>query len=162
MATGSFWIAAVAALGLATAPAYAAGPWDSPRQAHVGSRAITVYHSPTCGCCKDWIAHLRRHGFEVSDVQRDDVMPTKRQLGLPDELASCHTAVIDGYVIEGHVPADDIKRLVADKPALAGLAVPGMPSGAPGMEQGGRRDPFAVLGFDRAGRIEPYSQYWKY
>lgn len=149
-------------LGVANMSAQAASPWDTARQGHTGSRDITVYHSPSCGCCKGWIEHLRAHGFSVNDVPRADVAPTKQQLGLPGELASCHTAVIDGYVIEGHVPADDIKRLVADKPALAGLAVPGMPVGSPGMEMGARKDPFTVLGFDRDGRVEPYSEYWKY
>ena len=147
---------------LATTPLLAASPWDLPRQGHEGSREITVYRSPTCGCCKGWIDHLRSHGFEVTDVQRDDVNSTKQQLGLPQELASCHTAVIDGYVVEGHVPADDIKRLVAEKPDLAGIAVPGMPVGPPGMEMGARKDPFAVIGFDREGRVEPYRQYWQY
>jgi hypothetical protein len=145
-----------------TAPLLAASPWDLPRQGHEGSREITVYRSESCGCCKGWIDHLRAHGFEVTDVLRDDVGPTKQQLGLPSELASCHTAVIDGYVVEGHVPADDIKRLVAEKPDLAGIAVPGMPVGPPGMEMGARKDPFAVIGFDREGRVEPYRQYWQY
>jgi len=140
----------------------AASPWDTARQSHAGSREITVYHSPSCGCCKGWIEHLRRHGFAVTGVERDDVVLTKQQLGLPGELASCHTAVIDGYVIEGHVPADDIKRLVAEKPAIAGLAVPGMPVGSPGMEMGSRKDPFTVIGFDREGQIEPFHEYWKY
>lgn len=150
------------ALLLAAVPLSAASPWEMPQREHQGAREITVYRSPACGCCKGWIDHLRAHGFEVTDVLRDDVGQTKAQLGLPGELASCHTAVVDGYVIEGHVPADDIKRLVAEKPPLAGLAVPGMPVGTPGMEMGERRDPFAVLGFDREGRVEPYRQYWKY
>ena len=147
---------------LATMPLLAASPWDAPAVEHQGSREITVYRSPTCGCCKGWIDHLRQHGFEVNDVQQADVNPTKAELGLPGELASCHTAVVDGYVIEGHVPADDIKRLVAEKPELAGLAVPGMPVGPPGMEMGERKDPFTVLGFRRDGQVEPYSEYWKY
>lgn len=149
-------------LATATLPLFAASPWDTPRRGHEGAREITVYRSPTCGCCKGWIDHLRAHGFEVTDVLRDDVNPTKQQLGLPQDLASCHTAVIDGYVIEGHVPADDIKRLVAEKPDLAGIAVPAMPVGTPGMEMGERKDPFAVIGFDREGRVEPYRQYWQY
>ena len=149
-------------LATATLPLLAASPWDTPRRGHEGAREITVYGSPTCGCCKGWIDHLRAHGFEVTDVLRDDVNPTKQQLGLPQDLASCHTAVIDGYVIEGHVPADDIKRLVAEKPDLAGIAVPAMPVGTPGMEMGERKDPFAVIGFDREGRVEPYRQYWQY
>ncbi len=144
------------------APLLAASPWDLPRQGHEGSRAITVYRSPSCGCCKGWIEHLQRHGFEVTDVLQDDVSPIKQQHGVTQELASCHTAVIDGYVIEGHVPADDIKRLVAEKPKLVGLSVPGMPVGTPGMEMGPRKDPFAVVGFDREGNVEPYRQYWQY
>jgi len=152
----------IAALFGLTGHAVAASPWDAARVEHAGTTAITVYRSPSCGCCSGWIEHLERHGFEVKDVKRDDVMPIKRQLGVTGELASCHTAVIDGYVIEGHVPADDIKRLVAEKPAVAGLTVPGMPTGAPGMEMGERKDPFAVLSFRRDGSVEPYSQYWSY
>jgi hypothetical protein len=149
-------------LSIATAPALAAGPWDTAKRGHSGSRDITVYRSPTCECCKDWLAHLRKHGFKVTDVSDRDMVVVKTELGLPMQLASCHTAVIGDYVIEGHVPADDIKRLVAEKSTLAGLAVPGMPTGAPGMQVGNKQDPFAVQAFDRAGNIEVYSQYWQY
>ncbi|HEY5719416.1 MAG TPA: DUF411 domain-containing protein [Gammaproteobacteria bacterium] len=159
--TRSLAVAGLLAL-FASFPAGAASPWDAAQVEHAGSREITVYRSPSCGCCKGWIDHLRTHGFEVSDVARDDVMPIKQQLGLPAALASCHTAVIDGYVIEGHVPADDIKRLLAQKPAVAGLAVPEMPMGPPGMEMGARKDPFAVLSFDRTGNVEAFNQYWNY
>ncbi len=102
--------------------------------AQVDGHEIVVYKSPTCGCCENWIDHLREHGFEVEAVDRDDLSATKTEYGVEPALQSCHTAVIDGYVIEGHVPADLIKRFVAEKPADAGLAVPGMPVGSPGME----------------------------
>ena len=121
---------------------------------------VTVYKSPTCGCCKKWISHLEDNGFRVKAVDMNSVMPIKRQYGIGNSTASCHTALIDGYVIEGHVPASDIKRLLKDKPGhIRGLAVPGMPVGSPGMEQGARKDPYAVLSIDKTGRTEVYSRH---
>ena len=107
---------------------------------------VTVYASPTCGCCSLWADHLRGHGFPVEQVAVDDVQAVKAQYGIPDSLQSCHTAVVDGYVVEGHVPAEDIVRLLAEQPEAAGLAVPGMPIGSPGMEVAGRpADRYDVL-----------------
>lgn len=123
--------------------------------------SITVYHSPSCGCCKDWIAHLKTHNFTVIDKPMDDVTPIKREHGLPPALESCHTALVDGYVIEGHVPADDIKRLLKTKPAIAGLSVPEMPHGTPGMETG-RKDPFQVISFDQQGSTAVFNAYQNY
>lgn len=97
---------------------------------------VIVYKTPTCGCCKAWVEHLRVAGFEVQVRDLADVTPEKQRLGVPPRLASCHTAVIDGYVIEGHVPAADVERLLATRPAVTGIAVPGMPMGSPGMEYG--------------------------
>lgn len=114
------------------------------------AQAITVYKSPTCGCCKKWISHLEANGFEVTAHDTYDMQSIKRQNGVADHLASCHTAIVNGYVIEGHVPADNIKRLLKEKPVAAGLTVPGMPMGSPGME-GPRKDPYNVLLFNRAG-----------
>jgi hypothetical protein len=96
--------------------------------------SITVNKTPYCGCCKQWMAHLQANGFTVSGKDVDDTAPVRASLGMPAKLGSCHTAVINGYVIEGHVPAEDIKRLLKEKPKALGLSVPGMPLGSPGME----------------------------
>ena len=95
---------------------------------------VTVNKTPYCGCCKQWIAHLKANGFAVTPNDVDDTAPVRASLGMPAKLGSCHTAVIGGYVIEGHVPAEDIKRLLKEKPDALGLSVPGMPLGSPGME----------------------------
>lgn len=113
---------------------------------------IEVVKSPYCGCCTQWVEHLRREGFEVRVVDTEDVTPTARRLGVPEDLRSCHTASIGGYAIEGHVPAADIRRLLAERPDAAGIAVPGMPIGSPGMEQGDMRQPYEVVLFRRDGR----------
>ena len=119
---------------------------------------ITVYKSPLCGCCTKWEKHMEANGFRVKSVKMDDVRPIKTRYGVAPSLASCHTAVIDGYVIEGHVPAADIKRMLKERPRIQGLAVPGMPSGSPGMEQG-YNDPYEVLSFDNAGNLSVYSKH---
>ena len=106
---------------------------------------VTVYKSPTCGCCTSWVEHLRESGFAVETVDTDDVQSVKAEHGVPQGLQSCHTGVVDGYVVEGHVPAADVKRLLAERPEAAGLAVPGMPVGSPGMEQGDTVQPYDVL-----------------
>lgn len=111
---------------------------------------LNVYKSPTCGCCGEWIKHMRANGFRVETHDVADVMPIKRRYGVPDELASCHTAVIAGYAIEGHVPAADVQKLLRERPKVRGLAVPGMVPGAPGMEQGPPQ-PYATLAFDDRG-----------
>lgn len=113
---------------------------------------ITVYKSPTCGCCTQWVEHLRRHGFSVDIVDREDQPAVKAEFGVPQDLEACHTAIMGDYVIEGHVPAADIRRLQQEKPAARGLAVPGMPMGSPGMEQDGMRERFAVVLFDDGSR----------
>ncbi|RED15915.1 DUF411 domain-containing protein [Parasphingopyxis lamellibrachiae] len=120
---------------------------------------MVVYKTPTCGCCGDWIDHLRGEGFGVRVHDVADTTPMAQRLGVPNTMRSCHTAEIDGYAIEGHVPAREIHRLLTERPEAAGLAVPGMPLGSPGMEMGDRRDAYAVLLFDRSGRIENYAQY---
>lgn len=121
---------------------------------------ITVYRSASCGCCKDWVSHLKKHDFKVEDVVSDDMNSVKKKLGLPAELASCHTGVIDGYIIEGHVPAQDIKQLINQKPDIAGLSVPQMPHGTPGMETG-RSDDFYVVAFDKRGNMGAFNHYKK-
>lgn len=119
---------------------------------------ITVYKSPLCGCCTKWEKHMEANGFRVKSVNVDDTRPTRTRYGVTPSLASCHTAVIDGYVVEGHVPAADIKRMLKERPRILGLAVPGMPSGSPGMEQG-YIDPYEVLTFDKAGNLSVYSKH---
>lgn len=111
---------------------------------------IMVYKGPACGCCGEWTKHLRASGFRVETRDVADMRAIRRQYGVPDALSSCHTAVVGGYAIEGHVPAQDIKRLVREKPKAIGLAVPGMVAGSPGMEQGSPQ-PYATLLFDQGG-----------
>lgn len=120
--------------------------------------AVTVYKSPSCGCCQKWIDHLEANGFEVEAHDVKNVNPIKREKGVPRELASCHTAEVNGYVIEGHVPAEDIKRLLAEKPPVLGLAVPEMPVGSPGME-GPNPEAYDVMAFDQRGEAEVFSSH---
>lgn len=120
---------------------------------------VVVYKSPTCGCCKKWISHLEQNGFKVTAKDMQDVTPVKIKNGLTPPLASCHTALVDGYVIEGHVPAGDIKRLLKERPAVIGLSVPGMPVGSPGMEQGSRKDRYNVVTFNNKGETSIFSSY---
>ena len=112
---------------------------------------ITVHKDPTCGCCAGWVKHLQDAGFSTTVIETRDLDPLKRRLGVPDDLAGCHTAEFQGYVIEGHVPATAIRRLVQEKPRATGLAVPGMPVGSPGME-GGTPERYDVVMFGPAGR----------
>jgi hypothetical protein len=119
---------------------------------------MTVYKSPSCVCCGKWIHEMRGNGFKVDVVDQIDVTPTKHQLGVPDEAMSCHTAKIGSYVIEGHVPAADVLRLLAENPDVVGIAAPGMPSGAPGMENG-TRDHYTVVSFDRVGAMSPFASH---
>ena len=123
-----------------------------------GALEITVYKSPTCGCCSKWIAHLEANGFEVVAHDIENLTSVKIENGIHREFSSCHTAVIDGYVIEGHVPAEDIQRLLRDRPAVAGIAVPGMPIGSPGME-GPNPRAYDVLTFDNLGRTSVYASH---
>lgn len=106
---------------------------------------IEVVRSPDCGCCGAWITHLQEHGFSVAEVLSDDMDAVKDRHAVPAQLRSCHTGVIDSYVIEGHVPAQDIQRLLEERPQADGLAVPGMPIGSPGMEMGDRTDTYDVV-----------------
>lgn len=119
---------------------------------------ITVYKDPSCGCCKNWIEHLLKHGFRVNAKDTPNLAGVKETLGVPGRLAACHTAVVGGYLVEGHVPAEDIARLLAKKPRIRGLAVPGMPMGSPGME-GGSRQPYSVLAFDAAGKTQVFAKH---
>lgn len=121
---------------------------------------ITVYKTATCGCCEGWIEHLRKEGYEVIAEDVDNLAAIKTELGVGSHLASCHTALIDGYIVEGHVPAEDIDRLLAERPEIAGLSAPGMPAGSPGMKVPGRpADPFDVLAFDHLGKTTVYAKH---
>lgn len=137
-----------AALGFSTS-ALAAG----------AAQSIHVYKSPTCGCCTDWVKHLEDNGFDVEVTETQNLNPIKVKAGITRELASCHTAFIDDYVIEGHVPASDIQDLIARAPQATGLSVPGMPAGSPGMEMGDRKDHYKVILFNDAGQTRIFSEY---
>jgi hypothetical protein len=112
---------------------------------------ITVHKDPTCGCCSGWVQHLQKAGFDTKVLDTRDLDAVKSRLGIPDDLAACHTAEVAGYIIEGHVPAAALKRFLAEKPKATGLAVPGMPIGSPGME-GGRPEKYDVVLFGPEGR----------
>lgn len=121
---------------------------------------IMVYKSPTCGCCGAWVAHLQNNGYAVTVREMDDVSPIKAKFGVPANLQSCHTATVAGYVIEGHVPAADIARLLVTRPPrVRGLAVPGMPAGSPGMESGGAPDRYSVIAWKDDGTWAVYGRY---
>jgi len=125
-----------------------------------GSRAMAVYKSPTCGCCDGWVTHMRQAGFTVAVHVTADPGTVRRARGLPDALASCHTGVIGGYAVEGHVPAADVLRLLAERPEAVGLAVPGMPIGSPGMEApDGRKQPFDTLLVLRSGQTRVWGRH---
>lgn len=122
-----------------------------------GGTRMVVYKTPTCGCCRAWVDHVQAAGFTVEVRDMPDVQPVKHEHGLPGHLASCHTAIVDGYVVEGHVPADVIRRMLRERPQVAGIAVPGMPVGSPGMEvPGGRKDPYDIIAFSRDGKVSVY------
>lgn len=117
-----------------------------------GGPTMEVARSATCGCCKAWIEHVRRAGFAVSETVREDLDVVKAQLGVPRDLQSCHTATIEGFVIEGHVPTAEIRRILKQRPTAIGLAVAGMPAGSPGMEVAGQKDAYEVVLFGATGR----------
>jgi hypothetical protein len=120
-----------------------------------------VYKSPTCGCCVKWVEHMEKAGFSLAskDMSSGELMRQKLKLGLSGPQASCHTAEIGGYVVEGHVPADDVKRLLIEKPVAIGLTVPDMPVGSPGMEAGDAREPYDVLLIKRDGTTEVFAKH---
>lgn len=119
---------------------------------------IEVYKSAYCGCCSGWVEHLKSNGLDVRVIDVDSPSDYREKFGMPKKYGSCHTAKVQGYAIEGHVPAAEIKRLLAEKPKAVGLAVPGMPMGSPGME-GARKDPYDVLLVQANGRTSTYQRY---
>ena len=141
---------------LFTAAAVAAA-WSLHAQASPST--MTVYKSPTCGCCVKWIEHMRSAGYVMKVVDVEDIAAVKRTWGVPTGAAACHTSVAGPYVIEGHVPADVVARFLKERPSVAGLAVPGMPLGSPGMEQPtGRSEPYVIVTFDRSGQTAVYDR----
>jgi hypothetical protein len=121
---------------------------------------VEVYKSSSCGCCANWVEHLRTSGFDVRTNNVDDMTAVKGAYRVPEQLTSCHTATVNGYVIEGHVPAWDIRRLLKERPPVVGIAVAGMPAGSPGMETPGTKaQPFNVMSFDKAGKMGVFAKY---
>jgi len=137
--------------GLAPNVAWAANDKDAPG-------VMTVYKSPSCGCCAKWVEYLRRDGFKVTVEDGANMQTVKAYYGVAPKMASCHTAIIDGYVIEGHVPSADIRRLLRERPPVLGLTAPGMPQMSPGMHSEIPRD-YDVLTFDKKGRLNLFSRY---
>jgi hypothetical protein len=151
-----FFVAGTALAALAVAAGVAAQPKP------VSSRiAAIVYKTPTCGCCSLWVEHLRANGFQVEakDVSSAEVRAVSKAAGLPEDGTSCHTAKIGNYVVEGHVPASDIHRMLKEKPAIAGIAAPGMPMGSPGMEQGGAKEAYDVVAFTKDGKTSVFAKH---
>jgi hypothetical protein len=148
------WLARAAAgvAAFAAAPAAALG-------AAAPAPTITIYKSPECGCCQKWVMHVAAAGFKpaVNDVQ--DLDAIKRRHGVPEALQSCHTALVGGYVVEGHVPAADIQRLLKERPKVKGIAVGGMPAGSPGMEVPGRSDRYDVTAFLANGTTRRFASH---
>jgi hypothetical protein len=142
----------MATLALTTAAA------RTPAAPGAAKPTITVYKDPSCGCCRNWIEHLIKHGYRVDAKDTPNMAEVKRTLGIPQAIIACHTGVVNGYLIEGHVPSADIDRLLAQKPHIAGLAVPGMPMGSPGME-GSASQHYQVLSFDKAGRTQVFASH---
>lgn len=140
-------VAAACCAGLNGAAAWAAG------------EEITMYKDAYCGCCGKWADHMRENGFKVNEIAAPDMAEVKRAAGVPQGLGSCHTAKVGGYVIEGHVPAADVARLLQERPALAGIAAPGMPLGSPGMEGPYEPQRYEVMGFDQRGKVDVFSRH---
>lgn len=130
----------------------------APALAMAAAPVIDVFKSASCGCCAAWVGHLKANGFKTRVANVDNPSDYRKRGGIPDELGSCHTAMVGGYAIEGHVPASEIKRLLAEKPKAKGLAVPAMPLGSPGME-GPRKDPFDVLLVQANGSTKVFKHY---
>lgn len=152
-------VGSVGIVAAVVAAAYVTGTRSGDRATDASGAEITVFKDPACGCCGKWIEHLQAKGFQVNvreTPDADELMALKIQHGITPALASCHTALVGGYVVEGHVPADVIERMLAEHPAIRGLAVPGMPVGSPGME-GPNPQRYDVLAYDQAGRTSVYA-----
>jgi hypothetical protein len=146
----SRFIAAIAVFAAATATIVA--------QTKPSPTPLVVYKTATCGCCAKWVEHMEANGFNARVVNVDDTSGERAKAGVPARLGSCHTAIAGGYAIEGHVPAADVKRVLREKPAIAGLAAPGMPAGSPGMDVP-NSPPFDVIAFDKNGNTRVYATH---
>ena len=147
----NFFSLTLGAMALTTIPALAANALPG----------VEVFKSPYCECCGAWVEHMKAAGFDVKVTLVNDTTAARKRLGMPDKFGSCHTATVGGYVLEGHVPAVEVKKLLAAKPAAVGLAVPGMPPGSPGMEVGTRQDPYKVFLIDKSGHETVFASYPK-
>ena len=144
----AFVVSALALFGVAAAQQKTAGP------------LVEVFKSPTCGCCAQWVEHMRKSGFNVRTTDVNDLTVIKKSRGVPADVQSCHTAVINGYVVEGHVPPADVHRMLKEKPAIAGIAVGGMPIGSPGMETPYvKAEPYNVMSFDKSGATRVFAKH---
>ncbi|MBI3048561.1 MAG: DUF411 domain-containing protein [Acidobacteria bacterium] len=133
---------------------------SGPALAQRSGPTVQVYKSPTCGCCANWVKHLQQHGFTTQVTDTDNIAEIKARHNIPAKVHSCHTAVVGGYVIEGHVPAADVQRLLREKPAVVGLAVPGMPIGSPGMEVPNMNpQKYDVIAFDKQGQLKVFASH---
>lgn len=119
--------------------------------------AMTVYKSASCGCCGKWVDHMKENGYKVKTIIKEDMSSVKNRLGVPQKLSSCHTAVINGYIVEGHVPSDVVDKMLKEKPNIKGIASPGMPIGSPGMEQGDMKQPNTIVTFDKDNKYFIYA-----
>lgn len=148
---------ALAAAAVVSLGAASRGPAVAATRSEVS--VVTVYKSPTCGCCQKWVEYLQANGFQVKTVDLDDMSEIKAASGVPRSLQTCHTAVVEGYVVEGHVPADALKKLLHDRPKVAGIAVAGMPAGSPGMEVPGTpAKSYDVVAWDKAGKTSTFAK----
>lgn len=150
------WRSWLVLAGASTVPILAAAAFMLTSVRPAAGAEITVYKSPTCACCGKWIRHMRDAGFRITEKNLADVVTIKKKYGVPTSLYSCHTSLAGEYVIEGHVPADLVQRLLDEQPAVTGLAVPGMPAGSPGME-GAVKEPYVVRAFARMGEVSTYA-----
>lgn len=143
----------------ATALIAGCGETEEPEAVDQTDREIVMHYNPQCGCCGKWAEYMSEQGFDVTRQAEQNINAKRRQLGVPDVLASCHTAVVDGYVIEGHVPADEVRRLLVERPEARGLSVPRMPLGSPGMEVDDREDEYDVVLFREDGSSTTFARY---
>jgi hypothetical protein len=152
--TGIVLLGSVMACNRPSEPALSSPPTQA-----ISLPVVQVWRSPTCGCCLAWVEHLRQAGFTVNVRETDDMAAVHDSLGVPASMQACHSGTVGGYLVEGHVPAAEVKRLLAEQPALRGIAVPGMPMGSPGMETPGYPpDTYQVMGFDTTG-TRPVASY---
>jgi hypothetical protein len=158
-------LAGLAIVGLTMGAAAQQKPSPQPKLATsaraAAANSVVVYKSASCGCCSLWVEHLKGNGFQVEAHNVDDakLRSIGAEAGVTNDLSSCHTAKVGGYIVEGHVPAADIHRLLKEKPAIAGIAAPGMPMGSPGMEQGGVKQPYDVIAFTKDGKKTVFAKH---